>query len=128
MSSYNRISTNDERLQLCKVYGDTFLQWVPVYFKVINETNEMLGTIFYNIPLFWSITRLKYEIHHWIMSDIELIHTNYIAMFIETGQEIEEVLPENGKYLEGETITFNVKYTMYDKWPSFYIKLILSNT
>ena len=125
-AAYNRISTNDEREFTCKVYGDQFLQWVPVYFKLINEEHQMIGFMFYNIPLFWSITRMKYEIHHWIMSDIQLTFSNYIAMFIETGQEIEEVLPENGKVLEGETITFNEKYIMYDKWPSFYIKLICS--
>jgi hypothetical protein len=67
---------------------------------------------------------MKYEIHHWIMSDLHFPYSNYVAVFIETGQETEEgVQPEDGKILEGETVTFAEKYTNQNKWPSFYIKL-----
>jgi len=123
MAAYLRISTNEERQNIKGVYGDEFLQWVSIYFKVITDNHDMMGTIFYNIPLFWSIARMKYEIHHWIMSDIPFPYSNYTAVFIETGQEIEGVLPEDGTMLEGETITFADKYTNQNKWPSFYIKL-----
>ena len=123
MAAYLRISSNEERHNLRGVCGDEFLQWVSVYFKVISDHHDMMGTIFYNIPLFWSITRLKYEIHHWIMSDLQFPYSNYTAVFIESGQEAEGVLPEDGKILEGETISFAEKYTHQDRWPSFYIKL-----
>ena len=72
---------------------------------------------------------MKYEIHHWIMSDLNFPYSNYTAVFIETGQEIGGgVRPENGKILEGETITFAEKYTNQNKWPSFYIKLSQSSS
>ena len=124
MAAYVRITTDEELQNLRHVCGDEFLQWVPVYFKVISDLHHVMGTVHYNIPLFWSVTRMKYEIHHWIMSDLSFPNRNYVAVFIETGQETEEgVLPEDGKMLEGETITFAEKYTNQNKWPSFYIKL-----
>jgi len=123
MAAYLRISDDEERQNLQRVYGDEFLQWVPVYFKVISDFHNAMGTIYYNIPLFWSVTRMKYEIHHWIMSDLHFPYSNYTAVFIEMGQEIEGVPPEDGKILEGETITFAEKYINQNKWPSFYIKL-----
>jgi hypothetical protein len=124
MAAYKRISDNEEQQNLQRVCRDELLQWVPVYFKVISDFHDVMGTIHYNIPLFWSVTRMKYEIHHWIMSDIHFPYSNYTAVFIETGQETEEgVLPEDGKMLEGETISFAEKYTNQNKWPSFYIKL-----
>ena len=123
MAAYKRISDNEERQNLQRVCGDEFLQWVPVYFKVISDIHDVMGTIHYNIPLFWSVTRMKYEIHHWIMSDLHFPYSNYTAVFIETGQETEGVHPEDGKMLEGETIPFAEKYTNQNKWPSFYIKL-----
>lgn len=123
-AAYLRISSDEERRHSNCVHGDVFLRWVPVYFKIINEQHQMLGSMYYNIPLFWSITRMKYEIHHWIMSDVALTYENYIAVFIETGQDLEETKPEDGKVLEGETATFCAKYTDLNKWPSFYIKLL----
>ena len=128
MAAYKRISDDEELQNLQRVCGDEFLQWVPVYFKVISDFHNAMGTIHYNIPLFWSITRMKYEIHHWIMSDLNFPYSNYTAVFIETGQQIEGVQPENGKILEGETITFAEKYTNQNKWPSFYIKLSHSSS
>jgi len=125
-AGYNRISSDQERRVSNTVHGDTFLQWVSVYFKLINEEHQMIGYMYYNIPLFWSITCMKYEIHHWIISDLRLTCSNSVAVFIETGQEIENVLSEDGKVLESETITFNDKFTACNKWPSFYIKLIRS--
>jgi len=128
MAAYLRISTDEERENPRDVYGDEFLRWVPVYFKVVNSvTYDSMGTIFYNIPLFWSIARMKYEIHHWIMSDLQFSYSSYVAVFIEAGQETEGVRPENAKVLEGETTTFAEKYTDLLKWPSFYIKLSHNN-
>lgn len=120
--TYNRIS-NFPSLNK-QIFTDGTDEWVTVYFKLARTTK----IIYYNIPIKWTIEEFNLKVNQWIIEDFNINEINiqdneYSIGFIEMGQEIEGVKPENAPILQSEEITYYDKFIKYNNWPSFYIKI-----
>jgi hypothetical protein len=123
---YSRISTNNE-IGREQIFTNNTIEWVSVYFKEAYTKN----ICFYNIPIKWSIEQFLVTVKEWIIQDFDLDrrnYSNYSIDLIEMCQEIPGVNEEEAHRLfpTAIPITFHDKYTINNKWPGFYIKIVLS--
>jgi hypothetical protein len=110
---YTRVSQeqfHDEN----KIYTNGEIEWVRVYFKIALTTH----TIYYNIPIHWTITRFLKKIHMWIMTDFEHLNEDNATFVIETGQDLAEEAP---CLQPDDNATFKDIFTARGIWPSFYV-------
>jgi hypothetical protein len=103
-----------------KIFTDGEIEWVTVYFKVSFTEDK----IYYNVPIHWTITKLLKKIHLWILTDFGHLNEDSITHLIQMCQEIPDVRDEDAPSLTPDgTVTFKEKFTLNNKWPSFYVEV-----
>lgn len=103
-----------------KIFTDGDIEWVSVYFKISLTAH----TIYYNVPIHWTITKLLKKIHLWILTDFGHLNEDHVTFLIEMCQEIPDVRPEDAPCLPpDDTITYREKFILNNKWPSFYVEV-----
>ena len=107
-----------------QIYTDGKIEWTTVYFK-LARTKKI---IYYNVPIKWTIEEFNLKITQWIIDDFDINEINindneYSIGFIEMGQEIVGIKPEDAPILLSEQITYYDKFIQNNNWPSFYIKI-----
>jgi hypothetical protein len=112
---YQRVS-QDQFHDENKIYTNGQIEWVRVYFKIALTTH----TIYYNIPIQWTITRFLKKIHMWIMTDFEHLNEDHATFVIETGQDLGEEAP---CLQPDDNATFKEIFILTEKWPSFYVEV-----
>jgi hypothetical protein len=112
-SFYSRVAESQVH-DVNKIYTNGQIEWVRVYFKIALTTH----TIYYNIPIHWTITRFLKKIHMWIMTDFEHLNEEHATFVIETGQHLGEEAP---CLQPDDNTTFKERFILTGKWPSFYV-------
>ena len=122
--NYSRIS-EIQKAPNNVIHCDGTNEWVTVYFKEAFTSN----TKYYNIKINWTIEQFLGIVQEWIIQDFNLDdrnYPNYSINIIEMGQEISGVKSEDASKVEEEQLSYYNKYISNNKWPGFYIKIVLS--
>ena len=122
--NYSRISEIQKATNNA-IHCDGTNEWVTVYFKEAFTSN----TKYYNIKINWTIEQFLGIVQEWIIQDFNLDdrnYPNYSINIIEMGQEISGVKSEDASKVEEEQLSYYNKYISNNKWPGFYIKIVLS--
>ena len=112
--------TNRQLTHQQRIFTDGEIEWVTVYFKVSFTEDK----IHYNVPIHWTISKLLKKIHMWILTDFGHLNEDSVTFLIQMCQDIPDVRDEDAPCLPPDsTTTFKEKFTLNNKWPSFYVEV-----